>query len=54
MKPGNLSVCDSSIDLKDNELFCYGTFNDIIRDMAIYCLKAIFRPLISQLCEKKK
>ena len=42
LKPGNLSVCDSSIYLKDNELFYYGTFNEISKDMAIYSLKDIF------------
>ena len=53
LKPVKFSVFDSFIDLKYNELFFDGTSNNISKDMAIYCLKALFRPLISQLCEEK-
>ena len=53
LKPGHFSACGSSIDLKYNELFVDGTSNNISEDMAIYCLKALFWPLISQLGEEK-
>ena len=42
MRQVNLSVCDTSIDLKYNKLFCDGASNNIIKDMSIYFLKAIF------------
>ena len=42
LKPGKFSVCDSSIDLKCNEIFFDGKSNNISKDIAIYCIKALF------------
>ena len=53
LKPWHLSVYDSFIDLKYNEIFFDSTSNNISKNMAIYCLEALFRTLINQLYEEK-
>ena len=48
-KPDDSSGCDTAIYLSENN----GSSNQITEDMERYCLKDIFQPLISQICEEK-
>ena len=47
MKTTDYSICASTIDVEDNELFGGGTSNQINKDIARDQLKYLFQQLIS-------